>query len=72
MSTRTQIHDERKRKRHSTEERRKEREAAMILEKQDQEKTLDDLKETTKKIIEAAHVGNLKEVIEKSKHLCQT
>ena len=39
----------------------------MILEKQDQEKTLADLKENTKKIIEGAQAGKLKEVIDQFK-----
>ena len=44
----------------------------MILEKKDQEKTLADLKKNTKKLTEVAHAGNLKEVIDKSKHPVNT
>ena len=44
----------------------------MILEKQEQENTLADLKKKTKKITEATHAGNLKEVIEKSKQPVRT
>ena len=72
MSTQTQTHEERKRQRKSAEKRRREREATMILEKQDQEKTLANLKENTKKITETARAGNLKEVIEKSKQPVRT
>ena len=72
MSTQTQRHEERKRQRQSTEERRREREAAMILQKQDQEKTLVDLKENTKKITEVAQAGKLKEVIDQSKQPVRT
>ena len=49
MSTQTQRHEEIKRQRQSAEKRRREREASMILEKQDQENTLADLKKNTKK-----------------------
>ena len=66
MSTQTQRHEERKRQRQSAEERRREREATMILDKQEQEKTLADLKKNTK-ISEIVQAGNLKEVIDKSK-----
>ena len=40
MSTQTQRHVERKRQRLTAEERRRERQAAMIIEKQDQEKDI--------------------------------
>ena len=72
MSTQTQTHEESKRQRQSAEERRRERKATMILEKQDQEKTFADLKENTKKIVKLVQTGNLKEVIEKSKQPVST
>ena len=43
----------------------------MLLEKEDQAKKLADFRANTKEITEAAKAGNLKEVIEKSKKLCQ-
>ena len=66
-STHTERHEKRKRQKLTAEERRLEREAAMILEKQDQERKLVDFKSSTKEITEAAKVGKLKEVIENSK-----
>ena len=48
MSIQNQRHEERKRQRQSAEERRREREATMILDKHDQENTLDDLKKENK------------------------
>ena len=68
MSTQTRRHDERKIRRQSTEKRRREREASMILEKQDQKKTLAELNENTKKITEAAQARKLKKIIDQSKH----
>ena len=68
MSTQTQRHQERKRQKLSFEERKKEREASMILEHKDQEKKLANLKTSIKKITEAAKAGNLKEVIKNSKN----
>ena len=67
MSTQTQRHEERKKQRQSAEERRHARQASIILEKNDEEKTLDDLKDKIKKTTEAVLAGNLKEVIDKSK-----
>ena len=67
MSNQTQRHQERKKQKLSAEERRREREASMILEKQDQERKLADFKASTKEITEATKAGNHKEVIKKSK-----
>ena len=67
MSTQTQRHQERKRQKITAEERRREKEATMILEKQDLERKLVDFKASTKEITEAAKDGKLKEIIEKSK-----
>ena len=72
LSTQTQRHEKRKRQRLPAEERRREREASIILDKQEQEKTLADLKEKTQKIDEAVHVGNFKEIIDKSKQHVNT
>ena len=66
-STHTERHNERKRQKVTAEERRLQREAAMILEKQDQERKLADFKASIKEITEAAKAGKLKEIIEKSK-----
>ena len=66
-STYTERHEERKRQKLTAEERRLQREAAMILEKQDQERKLADFKASIKEITEAAKAGKLKEIIEKSK-----
>ena len=65
-STHTERHEERKRQKLTTEERRLQREAIMILEQQDNERKLADLKARTKEITDAAKDGNLKEVIEQS------
>ena len=66
-STHTKRHEERKRQKLIAEERRLQREAAMILEKQDQERKLAEFKASTKEITKAAKAGKLKEIIEKSK-----
>ena len=66
-STHTEKHEERKGQKLTAEERRLEREATMILEKQEQERQLADFKSQTKEITEAAKAGKLKEVVEKSK-----
>ena len=66
-STHTERHEERKRQKLTAEERRLEREATIILEKQEHERKLADFKSQTKEITEAAKAGKLKEVIEKSK-----
>ena len=67
-STHIERHEKRKRQKLTAEERRLEREATMILEKQDHARQLADFKSSTKKIIEAAKAGKLKEFIEKSKN----
>ena len=54
-----------KRQKLTAEEIRLQREASMILEKQDQERKLVDFKTSTKEITEAAKAGKLKEIIEK-------
>ena len=66
-STHTERHEKRKRQKLTAEERRLQREATMILEKQDQERKLADFMASTKEITEAAKAGKLKEIIEKSK-----
>ena len=63
-STHTEKHEERKRQKLTAEEKRLEREAAMILEKQEHERKLADFKSKTKEITEAAKAGKLKEVVE--------
>ena len=72
MSTHTQRHEERKRKKQAAKENRRERVAARLLEEEDQEKKLADLRAHMKEITNAAHVGNLKEVIQKSKNSVST
>ena len=65
-STKTQRHQERKKQKLTFEEKMRKREATMIIEKQDQERKLADLKASTKEITEATKAGKLKEIIKKN------